>query len=45
MLSLFNGTGRELIIDNLDGLEVNFISFFFSNILLFINKSLLKILR
>jgi hypothetical protein len=25
MLALFNGTGRELIIDNLDGLEVNFL--------------------
>ena len=29
MLSLFNGTGQELFIDNLDGLEVNFIFIYF----------------
>jgi hypothetical protein len=30
MLSLFNGTGQELFIDNLDGVEVNFYFLLFS---------------
>jgi hypothetical protein len=48
MLSLFNGTGRELFIDDLDGLEVNFLfflNFVFKFSFIYQKKSLLKMLH
>lgn len=36
MLSLFNGTGQELLINNLDGLEVNLISYFYFKFVFFL---------